>query len=49
MLYQFSTTNNESVNLTNKRRNITLNIRHTHETESVTRRLLSKVRIISTI
>ena len=42
MLYQFSTTNSEIVNLTNKRRNITFNIRHEHETESITRRLLSK-------
>ena len=42
-LYQFSTSNNKSVNLTNKRRNITLNIRHEHETESITRRLLSKI------
>ena len=28
MVSKFSTTNNESVNQTNKRRNVTLNIRH---------------------
>ena len=37
MFYQFSTTNNESVN-----RTITLNIRHEHETEIITISLLSK-------
>ena len=42
MLYQFSTTNNESVNQTNKCWNNTLNIRYEHETESITRSLLSK-------
>ena len=41
MLYQFSTTNSEIVNLTNKRRNSTLNIRHEHETEIITRSPLS--------
>ena len=42
MLYQFSNRNNGSFNLTNKRRNITLNIFREHETESITKRLLSK-------
>ena len=42
MLYQFSTINNKSVNQTNKRRHIALSIRREHETESITRRLLSK-------
>ena len=45
MLYQFSPTTNEYVNQTNKRRNITFNIRHEHQKESITRSVINDIRL----